>query len=478
MRIAVVHGYYLHDSGSGIYVREIARELVRQGHDVTLVCQERDPGLYDFIDSVYVLGPNNEELVPQEETRERLYKGRCRLVRPRLSRLLVYVNGPFPGFEARWVCTFQDSAREWIEAYARENVTALGSVFAAWPPELVLANHAMMQPYIVKHALMGRASYVATVHGSELNFSVKRDSRLVEYTLDGLESAAAIVAVSEASAADLVAWALREGRDIETKTLSIPPGVDVHTFVPAPDRLTAITALRRDIPQTAALELGPKGHVIAYAGRLLWTKGVQHAVASLALIVERFPQVQLLVAGDGPARVPLEQLASLLGEGRIEDACALAGSAPELQTSPEAGPVVSARTSRIGRLPLHFLGHLTSAQLGRLYAAADVSLAPSVFPEAVGLVTIEALSAGALPLASYHSGLASVVDVVAEALADPEFKSLAPGQGLTEEIARLAIRTLSSYPTADTAFRAALHDLCQLHFPSWEKVAKRYLELA
>ena len=47
MRVALVHGYFLHDSGSGIYVRELARSLVRLGHDVTLVCQERDPARYD-----------------------------------------------------------------------------------------------------------------------------------------------------------------------------------------------------------------------------------------------------------------------------------------------------------------------------------------------------------------------------------------------------------------------------------------------
>jgi glycosyltransferase involved in cell wall biosynthesis len=101
-----------------------------------------------------------------------------------------------------------------------------------------------------------------------------------------------------------------------------------------------------------------------------------------------------------------------------------------------------------------------------------------VFPEAVGLVTIEALSAGALPLASYHSGLASVVDVVADALGDPLLKALAPGRCLTEELSRLTIHVFGHYPTASPAFRDRLHDLCRLRFASWGKVAERYLELA
>jgi len=64
LRIAIVHGYYLHDSGSGVYVRELAHELVRQGHEVTLVCQERSPELYDFIDEACELRDDNLALRP------------------------------------------------------------------------------------------------------------------------------------------------------------------------------------------------------------------------------------------------------------------------------------------------------------------------------------------------------------------------------------------------------------------------------
>jgi len=58
----VVHGYFLHDSGSGVYVRELARALVRLGHEVTLVCQDREPERCDFIDSAYDLDAANGAL--------------------------------------------------------------------------------------------------------------------------------------------------------------------------------------------------------------------------------------------------------------------------------------------------------------------------------------------------------------------------------------------------------------------------------
>lgn len=481
MRVAVVHGYYLHDSGSGIYVREVVRELVRQGHDVTLVCQERSSELYDFIDSVYVFGQNGLEPVRSGDVRAPLYEGRCRLVRPRLRRLLVYVDGPFPGFEAERVRAFQDSPTAWIDEYVLDNAAALRAVFAAWPPEVVLANHAMMQPYVVEQALAGTAPpapYVVTVHGSELNFSVRRDRRLVPYTAEALEAAAAVVTVSEPGAAEIVAWAAEQGLDIAGKTHAIPPGVDARTFLPAPDRVTAIEAVNREVPLPDGLELDPDDRIIAFAGRVMWTKGVHYAVSCLPAVVARHPSARLLIAGEGPAQAPLVELATLLGEGDAAAARALALRADELRTPPEFGELIPTTVPQVGPLPVHFLGHITSAQLGRLFAAADVSLAPSVFPEAVGLVTVEALSAGALPLASHHSGLAPIVDAVADALGDPLLRSLAPGGCLTESLSRLTVHVLGRYPTATPAFRDRLHGLCRLRFASWGTVAERYLELA
>jgi glycosyltransferase involved in cell wall biosynthesis len=478
VRVAVVHGYYLHDSGSGIYAREVVRELVRRGHDVTLVCQERSPELYDFVDTAYVAGETTIEPLTLGDERQPLYQGRCRLVRPQLRRLLVYVDGPFQGFEAEQVRAFQDSPTEWIEAYVLDNISALRAVFAAWPPDVVLANHAMMQPYVVRQALDGAAPYVVTVHGSELNFSVKRDGRLVPFTLEGLEAAAAVVTVSEPGAAEIITWAAEHGLDTEGKTFAIPPGVDARTFAPASDRTAAIETLCREVPLLAELQLRPEDPILVFAGRLMWTKGVQYAVSCLPGVLAHYPSVRLLIAGEGPAQAPLAELAGLLGEGDEAAARALALESDELRAPPEFGELVRAAVSQVGPLPAYFLGHLNSAQLGRLFAAADVSLAPSVFPEAVGLVTSEALSAGALPLASFHSGLAPIVDAVADALADPLLRNLAAGRCLTEELSRLTVHVLGRYPTADFAFRDQLHDLCHARFASWGKVAERYLELA
>ena len=163
MHVAVVHGYFLGDSGSGVYVRHLTRALLADGHDVTLFCQEREPERYDFINSVWDLDESNSVLTHVGDERPPSGPGRCRLVRPNLGgRLLVYVDGPFAGFERSGIKAFQDAPTDWIDAYIAANVAALCTAFARWAPDVVLAQHAIMQPYVVREALGARRARAAT----------------------------------------------------------------------------------------------------------------------------------------------------------------------------------------------------------------------------------------------------------------------------------------------------------------------------
>ena len=50
------------------------------------------------------------------------------------------------------------------------------------------------------------------------------------------------------------------------------------------------------------LQLRPEDRIIVFAGRLMWTKGVQYAVSCLPRVVAHFPSVRLLIAGEGPSQ--------------------------------------------------------------------------------------------------------------------------------------------------------------------------------
>jgi len=479
VRVAVVHGYFLGDSGSAIYTRELAREFARQGHDVTLICQEQHPEAYPFIDRVYDFDSGNSKPHAVFE-RQRISEGSCRLVRPDIGgRLLTYVAGSFPPFE---VCPFQDAPDDWIEAYAAANIEAMADIFALWPPDIVQANHAVLQPYLVNRALGGdvsRIPCIVTVHGSELNFTVKNDPRMVPYMVEGLKGAAGIATLSESIRDEVVELAAHNGLNIENSTVVLPPGVDTRLFTPSDDRAATLGAVSPAIDPSL-------DDIAVFAGRLLWTKGLQYVIAGLPIILKKRPRFQLVVVGDGPMRPALEKLILALGGSDLRKACELAASEPELRAAPDYGPLIPefkpgeereyAEGARdLGRR-IHFTGHHPHERLAPLFAIADISLAPSVFPEAFGLVSIEALAAGAIPVATYQSGLRSPLDVVAGELSDQAFKELTPGTVMTVALAGLVTSILEKYPTRNPEFREKLHNIAGHNF-SWATVACWYLDL-
>lgn len=478
MHIAVVHGYFLGDSGSAIYTRELAHEFTRQGHEVTLVCQEQDPEAYPFIDHVYDLRGGNREPEAVVE-RSRFHEGSCRLVRPDIGgRLLTYVAGPFPPFEARPI---QDAPDDWIDAYTAANIEAMTVAFDLWPPDFVIANHAVLQPYLVQKALEGDAGIpcVVTIHGSELNFTVRNDPRMLPYMVEALGGAVAIATLSESSRDELLELAGASGLDLRDKTTILPPGVDTRLFAPAEDRADGLGTVSPAIDPLL-------DDVAVFAGRLLWTKGLHHVVAALPLILKERPRFHLIVVGEGPLRAALEKLVMALERGDLVRARELAGSESELRTLPEFGPLIPEFSSggelsyiegarELGRR-IHFTGHLSHERLAPLFAAADISLAPSIFPEAFGLVSIEALAAGALPVATYQTGLRAPLDVVAAELSEPVFRGLVPGVDLTRALAATVTAILENNPTREAGFREKLHSIAERNF-SWATVARGYIEL-
>jgi glycosyltransferase involved in cell wall biosynthesis len=473
MHIAIVHGYYLGDSGSGVYVRNLASGLLANGHDVTLVCQERSPERYDIVGDVWTLDDSNTRL---EQVRSMDGPGRCRLVRPNLNgRLLVFVDGPFPGFDRQNIAVFQDAPDDWIATYAAHNITALRTIFDRWPPDLVLAQHSVMQPFAVMTAIGKRAPYVVTTHGSEVTFSLRRDPRLAAFAVPALDRAHAVVALSPAAADDVASWARSHDLDLSTTLALMPPGLDTTLFEPAENRAAAVSALREAVPGAANLDLD--GPVLAIAGRVGANKGMHHAVVAASLLAVARPHTTLLVAGAGPAVEALSELARLLAHGKLEDARALAEREAVLETREEWGALVPPGIERTGAAQIAFLGHLAHEQMARMFAAADVALAPSTLAEAAALVTSEALASGALPVVTNQSGLSEMAHLERDALADPQFLSLVPGIALSTALAERIDGVLGSYPTRDPAFRRGLHAIAATAYTSWREIADRYVAL-
>jgi glycosyltransferase involved in cell wall biosynthesis len=139
------------------------------------------------------------------------------------------------------------------------------------------------------------------------------------------------------------------------------------------------------------------------------------------------------------------------------------------------GPERARLQARAGRRVL-FTGPLEHRHLAHLWALADVSVTPSVFPEAFGMVAAEAAACGSPPLVARHSGLAEIAAGLEEAY-PPELRHLAafaPGD-VGDLTAKL--RAILDLAPADRARLSAAARRAAVERWSWEGIAKDLLAL-
>jgi phosphatidylinositol alpha-mannosyltransferase len=127
----------------------------------------------------------------------------------------------------------------------------------------------------------------------------------------------------------------------------------------------------------------PGGRKLLFVGRLEPRKGFRYAVRAFEELADGFPDVQLVVVGEGPQRVLLRRL------------------------EPRA------------RERVHMLGAVTQAALPTVHAASDIFLAPATGRESFGIVLVEAMAAGLPVVASNLPGYSEVVRPNREALLVP-----------------------------------------------------------
>lgn len=173
----------------------------------------------------------------------------------------------------------------------------------------------------------------------------------------------------------------------------LPPSVDLSPW-------RAVASETRD----AAGQGGPR---IAYLGRLEPRKGLDTLLAAWPQIEASLPEAQLLIAGDGSLKGKVLALA---------------------QTSPR----------------LRYLPAPDDASARQIVARTDFLVAPAGYGESFGIVLIEAMAAGALPVAAANPGFASV-------MTGPGAELLFPPHGSGDLAARLI--ALAGDPARRTSLR-------------------------
>ena len=170
---------------------------------------------------------------------------------------------------------------------------------------------------------------------------------------------------------------------------------------------------------------------VVYFGKLLYNKGVHVLLAAL-----RDVDARAVIVGFGDYREELERLAP---PGTL------------------------------------FTGLLEHRHLVHLLPLADVTVVPSIFPEAFGMVAAEAAAAGSPPLVARHSGLAEIAEGL-EAEYPSEHRALASFANGDERDLAQKLNALLSLPDeerrrlGEAARRAAVERW------SWQGVARQLLK--
>src|SRR5688500_12794995 len=183
IRILIFHGYLLRGTGSNIYNTSLAQAMVRMGHEVHLLCQDRDARRLPWVDAV---GDWDEGSLSVEVIREPV---RCTVYTPPIGRVLpVYVADRYEGFDAK---PFEQLTDDELDRYLSANVAAVEEVAQRARPDAALANHLVMGPVVLRRAGL---EYAVKIHGSALEYTVKRHpERFLPFGREGIEGASGVL---------------------------------------------------------------------------------------------------------------------------------------------------------------------------------------------------------------------------------------------------------------------------------------------
>jgi glycosyltransferase involved in cell wall biosynthesis len=456
---------------------------------VDLLCQEPRPQEFDFVDAIGTWEGGQARLTVLREP------VRVTAWRPDIGRLLpVYVADRYEGVDARPLLQCSDAE---VEAYVDANVDAVSDVIARSRPDVALANHLVMGPAILARALGDIAPYAVKVHGSALEYVVKRDpERFLPWAREGLAAARTVLVGSRHTGESL--WSAMDDEALPARTRLGPPGVDVDEFRPRDDASGDLRALAERLAEAPAepgegafardgaraaralrsLDLVRDRHV-CFIGKLIVSKGIDLLVAAWPLV----PGARLVVVGFGGFREGLERLIDALAEGDRAAVRAIAQAGRELEGGPRA-PLRHLQSfldsaaedyweaARDLRERVVLTGRLEHDEIAPLLAGCEALVFPSTFPEAFGMVAAEAAACGVLPISAGHSGAAEVSALLGAAVPEPAraWLSFDVDDDAVAAIADRVKAWLRAPKDLRARTRAALVATAHEHY-SWEGVA-------
>jgi len=284
MRVLMISDvYFPRVNGVSTSIQTFAREFTDKGHQVTLITPDYGREAPEPFEVLRI--PSRYFLFDPED--RILRWGRLRAHRMRLAAAgfdLVHIHTPF------------------IAHYA-------GLALARWLSVPVIESyHTFFEQYLDK--------YVPLVPGAWLRLMARRFSAAQCNDVDAL-------AVPSQAMLDVL-----EGYGVRTPAEVVPTGIELQQFSAGDGGRFR-----------AAWKIPPERPLLVHVGRLAFEKNCEFLVSMLARVKTQVPDVMLVIAGEGPARRPLERQVRRLGltdqvlftgyldrDGSLED-CYSAGDA-------------------------------------------------------------------------------------------------------------------------------------------------------
>lgn len=200
-------------------------------------------------------------------------------------------------------------------------------------------------------------SLVITVHGTDIHTRLPNGSKLEKKNIKkSLEAASKVIAVSN-SLKDIV---LKKTNIDESKICVISDGLNIDLFKPATNMI-----------HEKILDF-KSNQIILFIGNLVPVKGIPYLIEAFKKICQEFPDLRLLIVGDGPEKQKL--LAQANG---FED-------------------------------KIKFLGKIIHKEMNSIIPHCDLLCLPSL-NEGFGIVLIEAMACGKPVVASLTGGIPDIV---------------------------------------------------------------------
>ncbi len=455
MRIGLYHGYELIGSGSNEYTRYVSRALALLGHEVHVFCREPEPERIPHVSRAIAWDSAG---APQELFLRNLSSNCVVHQLPDPQICPVYITDQPRKGRVKPFTALSDGE---LDDYHSFSLATLRAALKAYPVDVLHANHLVYQPSV---AVETGFPTVIFLHGSSIEYTVKRDERFLEAGRTALRKSAGVISGNREVLGRLMKLYPEERELIEEKSAIVGVGVDTSLFQPVerrhrletlthvqgtyggkPPRLGAELQQRLDKGDFSAVtdyfrayeHTQPDADLVAHVARIPWDngkillfagaltagKGLQSVIAAMPKVLRHHPDAHLVAVGAGAYREVLEALVhafttgnqalfEFLVEGGFDlDHSELTGRWKDIRGPLEAAPGLADH--------VHFLGRLDHNLLRHVFPCSDLTVFPSIIPEAYALVLMESLSNGVVPLVSDFSGFRDALQLL-EDLLGPE----------------------------------------------------------